>query len=67
MVTDAVPLANRARTQGMMDVSIAVAGATGGLSSGLVVSAAGSPVLALVGGLVSLTMLPTITATTRIR
>ncbi|MEV5769185.1 hypothetical protein AB0L34_32165, partial [Micromonospora sp. NPDC052213] len=66
-VTDAVPLANRAKTQGMMDVSIAVADATGGLASGLVVSAAGCPVLALVGGLVSLAVLPAITATTRSR
>ncbi|MEU5947603.1 hypothetical protein ABZ793_18820 [Micromonospora sp. NPDC047465] len=67
MVTDAVPLANRAKTQGMMDVSIAVADATGGLASGLVVPAAGCPVLALVGGLVSLALLPVITATTRSR
>ncbi len=31
----------------MVDVSVAIAGATGGLSSALVVSAAGFPVLAL--------------------
>ncbi|MFG3700730.1 hypothetical protein ACGF5C_22845 [Micromonospora sp. NPDC047620] len=67
MITDAVPLANRAKTQGMVDVSIAVAGATGGLASGLVVSAAGYPVLALIGGLVSLAILPAITATARSR
>ncbi|GGN00714.1 MFS transporter [Streptomyces fuscichromogenes] len=61
MITDAVPLATRARTQGMVDVSIAVAGATGGLSSGLVVAAAGFPVLALTGGVLALAVLPAIT------
>jgi MFS family permease len=62
MITDAVPLATRARTQGMVDVSIAVAGATGGLSSGLVVAAAGFPVLALTGGILALAILPAIAA-----
>lgn len=62
MITDAVPLATRARTQGMVDVSIAVAGATGGLSSGLVVAAAGFPALALTGGILALAVLPAIAA-----
>jgi hypothetical protein len=63
MITDAVPLATRAKTQGMVDVSIAIAGATGGLTSGLVVSAAGYPVLALTGGILALAVLPAIAAT----
>lgn len=63
MITDAVPLASRARTQGTVDVSIAIAGATGGLSSGLVVSAAGYPVLALTGGILALAVLPAVAAT----
>lgn len=63
MITDAVPLATRARTQGMVDVSIAIAGATGGLASGLVVSAAGYPLLALTGGILALAVLPAIAAT----
>ncbi|MFC8511808.1 MFS transporter [Streptomyces sp. NPDC057257] len=63
MITDAVPPATRAKTQGMVDVSIAIAGATGGLSSGLVVSAAGYPVLALTGGVLALAVLPAIAAT----
>ncbi|MEV0174556.1 MFS transporter [Streptomyces sp. NPDC050803] len=62
MITDAVPLATRAKTQGLVDVSIAIAGATGGLASGLVVSAAGYPVLALTGGILSLAVLPAIAA-----
>ncbi|MCL6738639.1 MFS transporter [Streptomyces neyagawaensis] len=63
IVTDAVPLATRARTQGMVDVSIAVAGATGGISSGLVVAASGYPVLALTGGVLALAVLPAVAAT----
>ncbi|MEU9791423.1 MFS transporter [Streptomyces sparsogenes] len=65
MITDAVPPATRARTQGMVDVAIAIAGATGGLASGLVVSAAGYPVLAVAGGVLSLAVLPAIAATAR--
>jgi MFS family permease len=63
IITDAVPLANRARTQGLVDVSIAIAGATGGLASGVVVAAASYPALALAGGVLSLAVLPAIAAT----
>ncbi|MCC8250490.1 hypothetical protein [Saccharothrix luteola] len=58
IITDTVPLATRAKPQGTIDVSIAIAGATGGLASGLVVGTAGYPVLALAGGLLSLAILP---------
>jgi len=54
LVAGAVPLDTRARVQGRLDVAIALAGATGGLSSGLIVAttsyaalSAGSGVLAL--------------------
>ncbi|WP_458247251.1 MFS transporter [Streptomyces sp. MAI_2237] len=63
MITNAVPLATRAKTQGTVDVAIAIAGATGGLSSGVVVAAAGYPVLALAGGVLALAVLPAIAAT----
>ncbi|MEV5985598.1 MFS transporter [Streptomyces sp. NPDC052051] len=63
IITDAVPLATRARTQGLVDVSIAIAGATGGLASGMVVSAASYSVLALTGGVLSLAVLPAIAVT----
>ncbi|MEV7069099.1 MFS transporter [Streptomyces collinus] len=63
IITDTVPLATRAKTQGMVDVSIAIAGATGGLASGIVVAAAGYPVLALTGGILALAVLPAIAAT----
>nr|WP_232733819.1 MFS transporter [Kitasatospora sp. CB02891] len=58
ILTDAVPLATRAKTQGGVDVAIAIAGATGGLASGAVVDLAGYPVLALGGGLLALLILP---------
>ncbi|MFG2797911.1 MFS transporter [Streptomyces pseudovenezuelae] len=63
IITDFVPLATRAKTQGMVDVSIAIAGATGGISSGIVVAATSYPVLALTGGVLALAMLPAVAAT----
>ncbi|WP_328875619.1 MFS transporter [Streptomyces sp. NBC_00287] len=67
MITDAVPLATRAKTQGLVDVSIAIAGATGGLASGLVVSTTSYPILAISGGILSLAVLPAIAATANAR
>ncbi|MFI6412211.1 MFS transporter [Streptomyces sp. NPDC050585] len=64
IITDTVPLATRARTQGLVDVSVAVAGAAGGMASGLVVAAAGYPFLALAGGVLSLALLPAVAAAT---
>ncbi|MEV5597013.1 MFS transporter [Streptomyces sp. NPDC052496] len=58
IVTDAVPLATRASTQGLVDVGIAVAGATGGMASGLVVATGGYATLALSGGIVALGLVP---------
>ncbi|MBM7774248.1 MFS family permease [Actinokineospora baliensis] len=62
IITDAVPLATRAKTQGSIDVSVAIAGATGGLASGVVVGTAGYPVLALAGGILALAILPAVAA-----
>src|SRR5512133_1401000 len=58
LVTDAVPLATRARTQGVVDLGIALAGATAGLSSGLIFAATSYATLALVGGLLALVIIP---------
>ncbi|GAA1089252.1 MFS transporter [Kitasatospora arboriphila] len=65
IITDAVPLATRARTQGMVDVAIAVSGAAGGLASGAVVDLAGYPVLALGGGLLAVAEGPAVVLTAR--
>ncbi|WP_405825536.1 MFS transporter [Streptomyces sp. NBC_00838] len=63
IITDTVPLATRARTQGLVDVSIAIAGATGGITSGVMVAATSYPALALTGGVLSLALLPAVAAT----
>ncbi|RKS08524.1 putative MFS family arabinose efflux permease [Nocardiopsis sp. Huas11] len=65
IVTDTAPLATRARTQGLVDVAIAVAGAGGGLASGLVVAAGSYTLLSLVGGVLALAVLPAIAWTAR--
>jgi MFS family permease len=47
LIAKAVPLDGRARVQGRVDVAVALSGATGGLSSGVVVAATSYPGLAL--------------------
>jgi MFS family permease len=65
IITDVAPPATRARTQGLVDVVIAVAGAGGGMVSGLVVAVAGFPVLALGGGLLALAVVPMVVVAAR--
>ncbi|MFI5502329.1 MFS transporter [Nocardia asteroides] len=65
IITDTVPLATRARTQGAVDVSIAIAGATGGMGSGLMVAATSYPILALAGGALALAVVPAAALTSR--
>ncbi|MFJ8575916.1 MFS transporter [[Kitasatospora] papulosa] len=63
IITNAVPLATRAKTQGTVDVAIAIAGATGGMTSGIVVAAASYPLLALTGAALALALLPAVIVT----
>jgi len=58
LVVDATVPANRARTQGTIDVLIALAGAGGGVMSGVVMAASSYAVLALGGGVLSLVLIP---------
>ncbi|WP_089311907.1 MFS transporter [Actinomadura mexicana] len=67
IITDAVPPATRAKAQGQVDVAIAIAGATGGMASGLVVAAAGYPLMAIGGGILALAIVPAAVATARSR
>ncbi|MFC7330200.1 MFS transporter [Marinactinospora rubrisoli] len=60
IVTDAVPLAARARIQGLVDMAVAVAGAGGGLASGMVVAAGSHALLSAIGGVLALLVLPAI-------
>lgn len=65
MVTDALPPDRRASMQGLVDVGIAMSGAVGGMSSGLVVMLGGYPVLALAGGVLALAIVPVLALTSR--
>ncbi|WP_049561890.1 MFS transporter [Nonomuraea sp. SBT364] len=67
IIAEAAPAATRARTQGLVDVSIAIAGAVGALASGLVTATAGYPLLAVAGGLLALAIIPAAAATPRRR
>lgn len=58
LVVDATPIQTRARTQGSIDVLVALSGAGGGVLSGVVVAGAGFATLALLGGLLSLLLIP---------
>jgi MFS family permease len=58
ILTDAVPLETRARTQGAVDLCIAIAGTGGGLGSGLVVASTSYGTLAVIGGVVALAIIP---------
>jgi MFS family permease len=54
MLSNALPLATRAKTQGAVNLWIAVAGAGGGMGSGIVVASTSYATLSLVGGLIAL-------------
>ncbi|MBP2047726.1 MFS family permease [Streptomyces griseochromogenes] len=58
LVTAPLPPARRAPVQGLVDIGISIAGATGGMSSGLIVALDGFPALALVGGILALAVVP---------
>lgn len=58
LVTSAVSVAGRARTQGKVDLAIAMSGATGGLASGIVVASTSYAALAIAGAIVAVTILP---------
>jgi MFS family permease len=59
-ILSGLPLAIRARTQGAVDLCIAVAGAGAGLGSGFVVTNASYGFLAAVGGLLALAIIPVV-------
>ncbi|GIE89941.1 MFS transporter [Actinoplanes regularis] len=60
MVTDALPVQTRARTQGVVDLCVALAGAGGGIASGMILSATSYATLALGGGILALAVIPLI-------
>ena len=58
LIVDATEPATRAKTQGTVDVFVALAGAAGGGMSGMVVAGFSYEILSLVGGVLSLLLLP---------
>lgn len=60
LVVDATGPGNRSRVQGSIDVLVALAGATGGVLSGVVVDASSYATLALAGGLLALALVPAV-------
>ncbi|WP_344615077.1 MFS transporter [Dactylosporangium salmoneum] len=65
MITDAAPVERRARIQGNVDLCIALAGAGGGIASGLVMSATSYATLSIIGGLLALAVIPFVVVRTR--
>lgn len=59
-IVDATEPATRAKTQGKMDVFVALAGASGGALSGMVVANSSYAALSLAGGLLSLVLIPVV-------
>ena len=60
LLIDSTPLGSRARVQGNVDVLVALAGAGGGVMSGLVVTATSYAVLALAGAVLAIFLVPVV-------
>ncbi len=60
LIVDSTDLSTRAKTQGSVDVFIALAGAAGGALSGIIVAAGSFTVLSLLGGILALTLIPAV-------
>ncbi|MGI5292041.1 MFS transporter [Nonomuraea polychroma] len=60
LLVDGTPLHSRARTQGAVDVLVALAGAAGGAMSGWVIATTSYTVLSLAGGLLALLLIPSL-------
>lgn len=60
LVVDATPPDTRARTQGSVDVLVALSGAGGGALSGVVVGASSYAVLSVGGGVLALVLVPVV-------
>jgi MFS family permease len=65
MLTDAAPPATRAKTQGAVDLCVALAGAGGGLASGMVMSATSYATLSITGGVLALAVIPLVALSSR--
>ncbi|GAA0452426.1 putative MFS-type transporter YdeG [Actinoplanes capillaceus] len=62
MITDSAPTHSRAKTQGTVDVCVALAGAGGGIASGMIMAATSYATLSIIGGLLALAVIPFVAA-----
>lgn len=60
LIVDSTDPSTRAKTQGTLDVFVALAGASGGALSGMIVANSGYATLSLSGGLLSLILIPVV-------
>ncbi|MFD0824705.1 MFS transporter [Neobacillus sp. M.A.Huq-85] len=60
LIVDSTETATRAKTQGKVDVLIALSGAAGGAVSGMIVAGSSYPTLSIVGGILSLLLIPVV-------
>jgi len=58
LIVDSTDTSTRAKTQGTVDVLIALSGAAGGALSGIIVAGSSYPTLSLTGGILSLLLFP---------
>lgn len=60
LIVDSTDTSNRAKTQGTVDVLIALSGASGGALSGMIVAGSSYKALSFIGGLLSLLLIPVV-------
>ncbi|MEC0275250.1 MFS transporter [Peribacillus frigoritolerans] len=60
LIVDSTDTSNRAKTQGTVDVFIALSGASGGALSGMIVAGSSYTALSFIGGLLSLLLIPVV-------
>lgn len=60
LIVDSTSTSTRAKTQGTVDVLIALSGAAGGALSGMIVAGSSYPTLSLIGGVLSVLLIPVV-------
>lgn len=60
LIVDSTDTSNRAKTQGTVDVLIALSGASGGALSGMIVAGSSYTALSFIGGVLSLLLIPVV-------
>ncbi|GAB1640388.1 MFS transporter [Krasilnikovia sp. MM14-A1259] len=65
IITDAAPVQTRAKTQGAVDLCVALAGAGGGIASGMIMAATSYATLSVAGGVLALAVIPFVASADR--